>query len=34
MERKIKIEIENATEFAKGSLFPEDKLLMQDIYAL
>lgn len=34
MVGKITIEIDNAIAFAKESLFPEDQLLLQDIYAL
>ena len=34
MERKIIIEIDNAIAFAKESLFPDDQLLLQDIYDL
>lgn len=34
MSGKITIEIDNAIAFAKGSTFPDDQLLLQDIYAL
>jgi len=34
MAGKITIEIDNAIAFAKGSPFPEDQLLLQDVYAL
>lgn len=34
MAGKITVEIDNAISFAKKSPFPEDRLLLQDIYAL